>query len=216
MANEPKITSIKELRPGMKNLNMVFIVLEIGTSSKTKDGHEIRSCKVADKTGCINMSAWDELGRVIQAGDMLKLTKGYASLFRGSLTLYTGIGGKLHKIGDFCMVFSEIPNMSEPNAEFIAQQKVNLQEQRSNSPTGPGASDGRPPNNGGPRMGPNGNPNQKSTFEQQPPRPPTPPMGVNFPQPHPNRGGMGQGGPKNGMGPGFPTDQRGGRGRRGR
>ncbi|XP_033629192.1 SOSS complex subunit B1-A-like [Asterias rubens] len=212
MANEPKTTNIKEVRPGMKNLNMAFIVLELGASSKTKDGHEVRSCKVADKSACINMSVWDELGRIIQPGDMLKLTKGYASLWRGCLTLYSGMGGKLHKIGEFCMVFSETPNMSEPNAEFIAQQKVSLQEGRSNSPTGPGSSDGRPPNNGGPRMGANGNQNSKGAFEQQPARPPTPP----FLQPHPNRSGMGQGGTKNGMGPGFSTDPRGGRGRRGR
>ena len=53
-----------------------MLLESVGASSKTKDGHGVRSCKVADKSACINMSVWDELGRIIQPGDMLKLTKG--------------------------------------------------------------------------------------------------------------------------------------------
>lgn len=41
----------------------------------TKDGHEVRTCKVADKTGCINLSVWDEPGTHIQPGDICRLTK---------------------------------------------------------------------------------------------------------------------------------------------
>ncbi|XP_038836078.1 SOSS complex subunit B2-like isoform X2 [Salvelinus namaycush] len=78
-------------------------------------------CQVADKSGCITLSVWDELGGLIQPGDILRLTRGYASLWKGCLTLYTGRGGDLQKIGDFCMVFSEVPNFSEPNAEVLAQ-----------------------------------------------------------------------------------------------
>lgn len=44
--------------------------------SKTKDGHEIRSCKVADRSGSITISVWDEAGVFIQPGDILRLTKG--------------------------------------------------------------------------------------------------------------------------------------------
>ncbi|XP_033101918.1 SOSS complex subunit B1-A-like [Anneissia japonica] len=135
MANDAKITFVKDLRPGFKNINLIFIVLDIGNPTKTKDGHDVRSIKVADRTGAINLSIWDELGEAIQSGDIIRLTKGYASLFRGCLTVYTGTSGKIQKLGEFCMTFSELPNMSEPNAEFLAQQKVNLQDQRSNSPT---------------------------------------------------------------------------------
>lgn len=118
---------IKDVKPGSKNLNIVFIVLEIGKQlarvptawtvyachqllsvslkgpeamlqsscqrvililhpfflsgrvTKTKDGHEVRSCKVADKTGSIAISVWDELGSLIQPGDIIKLTRGYGS-----------------------------------------------------------------------------------------------------------------------------------------
>ncbi|XP_029690361.1 SOSS complex subunit B2 isoform X2 [Takifugu rubripes] len=112
---------IKDVKPGSKNLNIVFIVLEIGRVTKTKDGHEVRSCKVADKTGSIAISVWDELGSLIQPGDIIKLTRGYASIWKGCLTLYTGRGGDLQKIGEFCMVYSEVPNFSEPNPELLSQ-----------------------------------------------------------------------------------------------
>uniref|UniRef100_W5MAQ0 Nucleic acid binding protein 2 n=1 Tax=Lepisosteus oculatus TaxID=7918 RepID=W5MAQ0_LEPOC len=114
-------THVKDIKPGLKNLNVIFIVLETGRVTKTKDGHQVRTCKVADKTGSISISVWDEIGGLIQAGDIIRLTKGYASVFKGCLTLYTGRGGELQKIGEFCMVYSEVPNFSEPNPEYVTQ-----------------------------------------------------------------------------------------------
>ncbi|XP_042619633.1 SOSS complex subunit B2 isoform X2 [Cyprinus carpio] len=136
ISNEAVIL-IKDVKPGLKNLNIVFIVLEIGRVTKTKDGHEVRSCRVADKSGSIAISVWDELGSLIQPGDIIRLTRGYASIWKGCLTLYTGRGGDLQKIGEFCMVYSEVPNFSEPNPELLAQanqQNKTGKEQRGNSP----------------------------------------------------------------------------------
>ncbi|XP_071484521.1 SOSS complex subunit B2-like [Diadema antillarum] len=212
---EQKLTCIKDLRPGMKNLQVLFIVLDIEKPTKTKDGHDVRSCKVADKTGSINLSVWDEIGEVVQSGDIIRLTKGYASIWRNCLTLYCGQVGKLQKVGEYCMIFSEYPNMSEPNPEFIAQAKVALQDQRSNSPTnlGPGGQ-GQGKSSNGVRMGNNGGPGGPSSFDQQQQqqqqqqqRPPTPP-----PQGFPHQGGRGGRGQ-------MPPSNRGnyrGRGRRGR
>ncbi|KAM4557894.1 SOSS complex subunit B2 [Odontesthes bonariensis] len=141
---------IKDVKPGSKNLNIVFIVLEIGRVTKTKDGHEVRSCKVADKSGSIAISVWDELGSLIQAGDIIKLTRGYASIWKGCLTLYTGRGGDLQKIGEFCMVYSEVPNFSEPNPELQTQGKSGKpdQNQRGNSPPNQNSGTTAPPGNG--------------------------------------------------------------------
>ncbi|KAL8163643.1 UNVERIFIED_CONTAM: SOSS complex subunit B1 [Gekko kuhli] len=158
-------TLVKDIKPGLKNLNLIFIVLETGRVTKTKDGHEVRTCKVADKTGSINISVWDDIGNLIQPGDIIRLTKGYrsffqlerngwgmgmislglqklnrfisevryASIFKGCLTLYTGRGGDLQKVGEFCMVYSEVPNFSEPNPEYVAQQSQNKNTQNDNS-----------------------------------------------------------------------------------
>ncbi|XP_059199375.1 SOSS complex subunit B2 isoform X2 [Centropristis striata] len=142
---------IKDVKPGSKNLNIVFIVLEIGRVTKTKDGHEVRSCKVADKSGSIAISVWDELGSLIQPGDIIKLTRGYASIWKGCLTLYTGRGGDLQKIGEFCMVYSEVPNFSEPNPELLSQTNQQNksgkpdQNQRGNSPPNQNSGNGSMP-----------------------------------------------------------------------
>lgn len=49
-------------------------------------------------------SIWDEPGKSLQPGDIVRLSKCYAALFRGCLTLYSGKNGEISRIGDFCMV----------------------------------------------------------------------------------------------------------------
>ncbi|RWS10271.1 SOSS complex subunit B1-like protein [Dinothrombium tinctorium] len=119
--------NIRDLKPGMKNLNLTFIVLEVGAPNTTKEGHEVRTCKIGDKTATMNISVWDEAGTYLQQGDICRLIKGYASIWKGCLTLYTGKGGEIKKIGEFCMLFSEVPNMSEPNPELMSQIQSKLQ-----------------------------------------------------------------------------------------
>jgi len=47
-----------------------------GKPTVTKDGHSVRTVKVADRTGAINMSVWDEVGDQLQTGDICRITKG--------------------------------------------------------------------------------------------------------------------------------------------
>ncbi|XP_016963216.1 SOSS complex subunit B homolog [Drosophila biarmipes] len=105
---------IKDIKPGLKNINVIFIVLEVGVATVTKENREVRNFKVGDPTACINVSIWDEPGKLIGPGDIVRLTKGYASIWRHSLTLYSGKNGEVFKIGEYCMVFNESLNMSEP------------------------------------------------------------------------------------------------------
>ncbi|KAK5642857.1 hypothetical protein RI129_009024 [Pyrocoelia pectoralis] len=106
---------IKDMRPGLKNINVVFIVLEVGHPTLTKENREVRTFKVADQSACINASVWDEAGQLLGPGDIVRLTKGYVAVWRNCLTLYTSKIGDLQKVGEFCMVFNEQLNMSEPN-----------------------------------------------------------------------------------------------------
>ena len=46
----------------------------------------------------------------------------------GSMCLYMAKHGHLSKIGEFCYLFSETPNMSEPNAEFLAEHANSVQQ----------------------------------------------------------------------------------------
>lgn len=108
--------SIKDIRAGSKNINVIFIVLEnSGPVTITKENREVRTFKVGDPTACINLSIWDEPGKLLIPGDIVRLTKGYAAIWRSCLTLYSGKNGDIHKIGDFCLTFNEQLNMSEPN-----------------------------------------------------------------------------------------------------
>ncbi|XP_043504251.1 SOSS complex subunit B homolog [Polistes fuscatus] len=115
---------IKDIRPGQKNINVVFIILEVGHPTITKENREVRTFKVADSTACMNVSIWDEPGQLLVPGDIVRLTKGYASVWRQCLTLYSGKNGDIQKIGEFCMVINEQLNMSEPNPA-LAQQLIN-------------------------------------------------------------------------------------------
>ncbi|XP_048512744.1 SOSS complex subunit B homolog [Athalia rosae] len=115
---------IKDIRPGQKNINVVFIVLEVGQPVITKENREVRMFKVADSTACMNVSIWEEPGQLLAPGDIVRLTKGYASVWKQCLTLYSGKDPDIRKIGDFCMVINEQLNMSEPNPA-LAEQPLN-------------------------------------------------------------------------------------------
>ena len=100
---------IRHLKNGMKDLTVMFIVLDVGRPNVTKEGHEVRTVKIADKTGSINLSLWDEPGKLIQSGDIIRMTKGYTNVWKNCLTLYTGKSGEFLKVGEFCLIFSELP-----------------------------------------------------------------------------------------------------------
>ncbi|CAN7947796.1 unnamed protein product, partial [Ixodes hexagonus] len=100
------------MEPGMKNLNITLIVLEIGRPNTTKEGHEVQTRKVDGRSGP---------GTFIQQGDICKLTKAYTSL-----DPLHGEGGDINKTGGICIPFSETPFMSEPNPEFHLQLQAKL------------------------------------------------------------------------------------------
>ncbi|XP_046915550.1 SOSS complex subunit B1-B [Dermatophagoides farinae] len=113
-----KIESIKDLKPQMSKINLIGIVIEVVTRYLTKDNHDIRLFRIADRTGTINVCIYDEPGTYIQTGDICRLTRCYTSTHKGSLTVYLGRNGKITKIGEFCMSFVESPNMSEPDPSY--------------------------------------------------------------------------------------------------
>ena len=114
MAESEKTWKIIDLAPCMQRICCKFIVLEVNNGITTKDGHVITTCRVADRTASINLSVWDEKGKAIKSGDILKLNKGYANVWKNVLTLYTGKAGQLTRVGEFSFLYSELPFLSEP------------------------------------------------------------------------------------------------------
>ncbi|XP_073174883.1 SOSS complex subunit B1 isoform X2 [Lepidochelys kempii] len=165
-------TFVKDIKPGLKNLNLIFIVLETGRVTKTKDGHEVRTCKVADKTGSINISVWDDVGNLIQPGDIIRLTKG------------------------FCMIYSEVPNFSEPNPEYVTQQSQskaapndNVTPAASQTTPGPAASSPAADNQNG-----NGLSTPSPSGPTHPPNVPSHPTSGRITRSQPNHQGVGSAG----------------------
>lgn len=48
----------------------------VGSSLPTKDGNTAHKFKVADKTGSVDLTVWNEVGEAINCGDIIRLTKG--------------------------------------------------------------------------------------------------------------------------------------------
>lgn len=140
--SDTQCIAIKDIRPNLKNINVVFIVLEVGPATVTKENRTVRTFKVGDPTACINVSVWDEPGNLLVPGDIVRLTKGYAAIWRQCLTLYSGKNGDILKIGDFCMNFNETLNMSEPNPNLVPT--INPINQKNQLPM----NNGNIPNNG--------------------------------------------------------------------
>ncbi|OON19209.1 nucleic acid-binding domain protein [Opisthorchis viverrini] len=99
---DPKEQScfLKDLKPNMKRVNCIFIVLELGAVTRTKDGNEVRTVKVADRTGTINLSVWNENCSLIAPCDVIQLMQGNTTVRGGCLTLNVGRYGQLLKMGE--------------------------------------------------------------------------------------------------------------------
>ena len=105
-------TLIKDLEPNQKSLNLHAIVLDVAKPTQTKDGHEVRSVRIADKTGSINLSVWNEYGAVLREGDILRMNGCFTQIWKNLLQVKIGPKGQITKVGDFLMVFNENPDMS--------------------------------------------------------------------------------------------------------
>ncbi|MFH4977353.1 hypothetical protein AB6A40_004062 [Gnathostoma spinigerum] len=122
MANERnQYMAIAQLTPGMKNVNVNFIVIEMGHSRRTPQGLDVRTIRVADHSGSVNMGIWNEVGEFLQCGDICRLRNGYTTVYKGCLSLSCGKLGELQKTGEFFLAFSDVPNMSEFNAEYASK-----------------------------------------------------------------------------------------------
>jgi hypothetical protein len=112
---------VQQLQAGMKNVNITVIVLEVGAPRRTPQGNDVRTIRVADPTGSINMSVWNELGEFVNPGDLFRIRNGCTAVHRGCLALSLQKTGEMLKIGEFFMAYSDQPDMSSYNADLEAK-----------------------------------------------------------------------------------------------
>lgn len=127
---------IKDLEPNQKNINLQVIVLDVAKPTQTKDGHEVRSVRIADKTGSINLSVWNEYGAVLKEGDILRLNGCFTQIWKATLQIKVSTKGQIVKIGEFMMVFSEFPDMSVLPPEILKEIQEQNKQQLANQTTG--------------------------------------------------------------------------------
>ena len=90
---------IKDLRNGMKHVNVEAKVTEKTdtreVSSRYKDEtYKVATAIVADETGTIKLTLWNEQIDQVNVNDTVKVENGYVTSFRGEIQLNIGKYGK--------------------------------------------------------------------------------------------------------------------------
>lgn len=91
---------IKDLRNGMKRISVEATVAEKGETrevmSRYKDeSYKVCTAMVADDSGSIKLTLWNEQIPLVNVNDKIKVENGYITSFKGEIQLNVGKFGKL-------------------------------------------------------------------------------------------------------------------------
>ena len=90
---------ISELRPGMKGVSLIGKIQEVSVPRDvvTRFGgmSRVADAVLADESGIVKMSLWNEQIDQVKAGDSIQIENGYVTSFRGEKQLNVGRYGKL-------------------------------------------------------------------------------------------------------------------------
>ena len=91
---------INELKDGMKRINVTAKVTEKSetreVTSRFKDQtFKVASATIADETGTIKLTLWNEQINQVNVNDTVKIQNGYITSFKGEIQLNSGRYGTL-------------------------------------------------------------------------------------------------------------------------
>jgi replication factor A1 len=94
------LVDIKDLNDGMKRVSVEAKVVDKGdpreVRSRYKDEtYRIVDAVIADETGSIKLTLWNEQIEQVNVGDNIKIENGYVTSFKGETQLNVGKFGKL-------------------------------------------------------------------------------------------------------------------------
>jgi replication factor A1 len=97
---ERRKLKIKELRDGMKKVNIEAKVMEKSDTrevvSRFKDQtYKVATALIADDTGTIKLTLWNEQIDRVNVNNTVKVENGYVTSFKGEIQLNTGKYGNL-------------------------------------------------------------------------------------------------------------------------
>jgi len=112
--------NVKDMTETSKNVNATLKVIEIGEVKDIKSQYgDKRVCevKVADATGSILLSLWDDQIGKIAVDDTISIQNGYISVVRNSMRLNIGKYGKMLLAEEAITDVITEPNMSDKHVE---------------------------------------------------------------------------------------------------
>ena len=92
--------NIKDLRNGMKRVTVEANIVEKGepreVRSRYKDEtYTVADAVVADETGSIKLTLWNEQIDQVEVGNKIRIENGYVTSFRGEIQLNVGKFGTM-------------------------------------------------------------------------------------------------------------------------
>lgn len=101
---------ISDISAYNKNFELTFMVIKSLGHIKTKDNDMVYSYLVADDTGSVEYSIFNQS---LHLGDIIMVNYAYATFFKGRLRVYNSELTVARRIGEFCFSFRTSPNISE-------------------------------------------------------------------------------------------------------
>ena len=94
------MTTIKDLQDGMERVSVEAKVVDKGDPREVKsrfkdETYRIVDAVVADETGSVKLTLWNEQIDQINVGDNIKIENGYVTSFKSEIQLNVGKFGKL-------------------------------------------------------------------------------------------------------------------------
>ncbi len=114
-------TKIKDLTPQSKRVDVAAKCLEVSEAKeipgKFGNARKVAEATVADETGAIILSLWDDQIGAVAKDDVIDIKNGYVSLVRGHMRLNVGKYGQLAKSDKPMDNTSTAVNMSDKEYE---------------------------------------------------------------------------------------------------
>lgn len=94
--------NIRDLMPGMSNVNVKLKVLDVSEPEQIITGkgveHKILVLEAGDDTGTMKMVLWDDTVIPLKVGDVVQVKNGFVSSFKGEWRLNVGKYGEVNRI----------------------------------------------------------------------------------------------------------------------
>ena len=111
---------IGDVKPLEKHLDVIFKVFEKEEereiNSKSGDTHRVCDFTVADETGSITLTCWNEDIDALELEKVYKLANGFANVFRNSLRLSKG---KFGTLTEDPTIFEEVNSENNRSSEHV-------------------------------------------------------------------------------------------------